>query len=301
MITYITDKDIINLQITAKTMMEWVKESFTLKEKALLPHKTSITFEDGKFFNTMPTVIPELQAMGIKIVNRYPERTPTIDGQILYYNYQSGNLSHIFDASWITNARTGAVCAVAAQTLAVKNFSTIALIGMGNTAKFSLKCIIEDNLDKPIHIKLMEYKGRAKEFSEQYKQYSNVSFEICTDKKQFIKDSDIVISCITNATSLLAEPDWFKPGSLLIPVHTKGFQNCDLVFDKIIADDTAHVSNFKYFNQFKNFDELSNIITHKSQGRTSDSERIISYNIGIALHDIIFCKHVIELLKAQNS
>ena len=43
----------------------------------------------------------------------------------------------------------------------------------------------------------------------------------------------------------------YRKGCLVIPVHTRGFQNCDLCFDKVYADDTAHVCGFKYFNEFK--------------------------------------------------
>ena len=296
MITYISDKDINNLNISPLQSMAWVEEAFLLKSSSLLPHKISITFDENKFFNTMPAIIPSLNAMGVKIVDRYPDRIPTIDGQILFYNYKTGNLTHILDAAWITNARTGAVCAMAVKTLAVKNFSTIAIMGLGNTAKSSMFCILEDNKNRPLKIKLLRYKDQAERFIEKFSNYTNVVFEICSDIHCFIQNSDVVISCITNASNLLTEPEWFKPGCLLVPVHTKGFQNCDLVFDKIFADDTAHVSNFQYFSRYKCFGELADVMQGKALGRNNDRERIISYNIGIALHDIVFSHHIIQLL-----
>lgn len=52
--------------------------------------------------------------------------------------------------------------------------------------------------------------------------------------------SDVIISCITEAEGLICPDDKrFKEGCLLIPVHTRGFQNCDLFFDKIFGDDGA--------------------------------------------------------------
>ncbi len=297
MITYISDKDIDALNISPLQSIAWVREAFALKSSSLLPHKISISYEDNKFFNTMPVVIPSLNAMGVKIVNRYPKRIPTIDGQILFYNYKTGNLSHVLDAAWITNVRTGAVCATAVKTLAVENFLTIAIMGLGCTAKSSITCILEDNKDRHLYIKLLQYKNQAENFISYFASYNNVSFEICQDMKNFIDGSDVVISCITNAYGLLAEPEWFKPGCLLVPVHTKGFQNCDLVFDKIFADDTSHVSNFKYFNQYRNFGELGDVLQGKILGRKNNEERIISYNIGIALHDVVFSHHIIRLCK----
>ena len=82
---------------------------------------------------------------------------------------------------------------------------------------------------------------------------------------------------------------------LLVPVHTRGFQNCDLFFDKIYGDDTGHVRGFKYFDRFKEFHEIGEVLSGRCPGRTSDKERIISYNIGIGLHDVLFASKIYDL------
>ena len=48
--------------------------------------------------NTMPCIVPGLNAMGVKIVTRYPERTKTINGEILLYDYHTGKLLALMDA-----------------------------------------------------------------------------------------------------------------------------------------------------------------------------------------------------------
>lgn len=299
MITFISDEDIRALDISPSQCMEWVREAFLLKDASLCPHKISITFDENKFMNTMPAVIPAINAMGVKVVTRYPKRTPTLEGQILFYTYsgrEGGRLTHLLDAAWITSARTGAVCATAVKTFAVKNFSTIALLGLGSTAKASMACLLADNGNRPLRIKLLRYKDQAEKFVREFSGHANASFELCDDMRALVEDADVVVSCITNAPGLLAQPEWFRPGCLLVPVHTKGFQTCDLVFDKVFADDTAHVSNFKYFPQFRKFGELPDVLQEKIPGRETAEERIISYNIGIALHDIVFAKHIIQML-----
>ena len=65
----------------------------------------------------------------------------------------------------------------------------------------------------------------------------------------------------------------------MVPVHTRGFSNCDLFFDKVYGDDTNHICHFKYFNQFKSFSEISDVLTGKALGRENNKERIIAYNI----------------------
>jgi ornithine cyclodeaminase/alanine dehydrogenase len=57
---------------------------------------------------------------------------------------------------------------------------------------------------------------------------------------------------------------------LVVPVHTRGFTNCDLFFDKIFADDTGHVDHFRNFKQFKYFAEMSDVVNGTAEGRESD-------------------------------
>lgn len=68
------------------------------------------------------------------------------------------------------------------------------------------------------------------------------------------------------------------------------------MFDKVFADDTARVANFNYFVQFKKFAELGDVLRGKASGRKNDAERILSYNIGIVLYDIVFSWHIIRQL-----
>ena len=112
--------------------------------------------------------------------------------------------------------------------------------------------------------------------------------------EDLVSGSDVVVSCITDADGILVEDmSLFKPGVLVVPVHTRGFQNCDTIFDKVFADDEGHVKGFKYFNEFRQFGELSDVLSGKIPGRSSDEERILSYNIGLGLHDVLFAHKII--------
>jgi ornithine cyclodeaminase len=154
-----------------------------------------------------------------------------------------------------------------------------------------------ENTGKHINIKLLRYKDQAEKIVSEYSSYHNVTFNIVDTIEEFVEDTDVIVSCITDANGLLV-PDvsLFKPGVLIVPIHTRGFQNCDTTFDKVFADDTGHVQGFKYFNQFKHFAEISDVLKGENIGRSSDDERILSYNIGLGLHDVYFASKIIELL-----
>ena len=101
-----------------------------------------------------------------------------------------------------------------------------------------------------------------------------------------VKDADVIVSGITYKNDLFTKDvNIYKKGVLIIPIQTRGFQNCDLVFDSVIVDDDKHITQFKNYGKFKNYGELTNILNNKSKGRITNNDRIIVYNIGLAIHD----------------
>ena len=112
-----------------------------------------------------------------------------------------------------------------------------------------------------------------------------------------VSGNDVLVSAVTEMPELFCADDAKYPkGILLVPIHTRGFQNCDLFFDHIFADDRKHVDGFRYFSQFKAFNELSEVLLQQATGRMDDSERIIAYNIGLGLHDVYYATKIYERL-----
>lgn len=289
-------KDIAKLGISPTTCLEWVKESFELKERALLPAKISLHPQGNDFFNSMPCVLPKPKCyFGIKVVHRIKEASPSLGGDILLYDSCSGELLALMDSDWITTMRTGAVAVLAIQTLRKSVVESYGLIGLGNTARATMMCLLESEPDVMHNVLLLKYKNQAELFIERFKGYKNVRFSIVEDAKTLVSSSDVVVSCVTEASGLLCDDDsCFREGCLIVPVHTRGFQNCDLFFDKVFADDTAHVKDFRYFDKFKKFAELQEVISGRKMGRENDTERILSYNIGLAIHDVLYASKIYE-------
>lgn len=301
-VAIIGHKDIVDAHITPKQCIDWVEESFRIKYDAILPPKNSIYPREGDFFNTMPCLLPERYGrFAMKEVHRINGQIPALGSDILLYDSTQGHLLAIMDGDWITTMRTGATAALAARTLKRKEVNDYSFIGLGNTARATALCILEDNKDKQLVFRLLKYKDQADLFKERFKDYDNLSIEIIDDINELVKQSNVLISCVTYAGELLCPHDeLYQPGMLLVPVHTRGFQNCDLFFDKVFGDDTGHVQGFKYFSHFKKYDELSQVLLGNNPGRETDSERIISYNVGIGLHDAVFSSHIFDIIAKEG-
>lgn len=287
--------DIVKLNISPKICYDWVCEMLENKRESILPTKISMKPEAmyGVFFNCMPCLIPGSDCAGVKIVTRYPKREPCIDSQILLYRLSDGKNIALLDGTWITAMRTGAVAAYSIKKFAVPDYMSLGFIGLGNTARATLKTLLSVYDGRPLTVYLKKYKSQHQLFAKKFEVNSNLTFVFCDTVEQVIDRSEVIVSTVTFCEQDFCEDRYFREGCLLIPIHTRGFTNCDLFFDKVYADDRNHVKHFKYFDKFKYFAEVSDVIAQTKEGRTSSDERIIVYNIGISLHDVYFA-HKIE-------
>ena len=306
----ITQQQIRSLNTSPATCVEWIRESFSIKQKADLPAKISVHPEEGEFFTSMPCLLPspnnidvkfERRYFGVKEVHRLLNSVPSLGSDMMLYDAQTGELLALLDTDWITTMRTGAVAAVSAKTLRKSNAETYGIVGLGNTARATLLCILEQEPERHFPVKLVKYKDQAELFIERFKEYNNVSFEIVDSAESMAGDVDVFISCITNAQGLLVPDEkTFKPGVTVIPVHMRGLQNCDTTFDRVFGDDTAHIRGFKYFNQYHDYNEIGEVLAGRDPGRRSDEQRIIDYNYGLALHDVVYAAKIYEILKEAS-
>ncbi|SDK24198.1 ornithine cyclodeaminase [Sarcina sp. DSM 11001] len=295
----ISFEDVSSLKISPVHCYEWVSEMISNKSSAFLPPKTHMNMPGNIFCNVMPCLVPNSQGLigGVKVVTRYPQRKPSLDSKILLFNADTGNFLALIDGNWITAMRTGAVAAHSVIHLAKKDWCTIGMIGLGNVARATMLILASLVTDKHITVKLLRYKDQAELFAERFKDFSNLNFQIVDTIEECIKKSDIIISCATYFENDIAPDDWFEEGVLVVPVHTRGFTNCDLFFDKVFADDTGHVDHFKNFAKFRYYAEISDVISGNAIGRGNDKERILAYNIGVSIHDINYAAHIYNIFE----
>lgn len=294
----ITFKDIEDLGIRPAVCMQWVDEMLRNKDKVLLPPKIHMALSDDIFCNVMPSVIPHEalghKVMGAKLVTRYPQNDPALESVIVLMNADNGEKLAIMDGTWITAMRTGAVAAHSIELLAVKDYTEIGVVGLGNTSRATLAVLGDTVKDREIHIKLLKYKDYADDVIERFKDNKNFIFEVVDSMEDLARGSQVIISGVTYTQDDFLTPEYYEEGCLIVPIHTRGFMECDLVFDKIYGDDYGQVCDFKYFNDYKFFAEVADVLSNKAEGRINNKERIIAYNIGLSIHDLYFAGNIFK-------
>lgn len=295
----ITFDTIVGANISPTECYKWTEEMIAQKKDTLLPAKISMKPIDGMFCNVMPSVVRNHG--GVKVVSRYPERVPSLDSFLFLFDVATGKNLALMDANWITAMRTGAVAAHSIIHLAKPDFCKIGILGLGNTARSALLVLANVVPDKTLHIKLLRYKDQAEDFIARFKDFKNISFSIVETAQELVKGSDVIISAATYMPVDLCADEYYDEGVLVVPIHTLGFTNCDLFFDKVFADDYGHVKHFKNFDKFKSFAEVCDVVNGKTKGRENNRERILAYNIGLSIHDINFAAKIYEMFKNDDS
>lgn len=292
-----------DLNIHAQELFDWTCEVWEKQDEFILPPKTHTWQGENGRYMTMPCVMPNEDIAGVKFISRNVEDAdglPKRNSNIMMQRISEHGLYAVMDGTWITTMRTGACAYYNATKFAQSKVSTLAIYGLGLAAR-AFMFFWYNLYNRPITVKLMPYKDQADLFMEKYPTNSKVKYEIVNSIEELF-DSDIVVSCVSFAHSVLCDnTDVYRKGCNIVPVHTAGFQNCDLVFDKVFVDDIGHVQGYKYFDSFKDrMTRITEVHNGNRPGRESDDERTIVYNGGLAIFDLYWAKKILEKFGNQG-
>ena len=282
---YISHENINQINLDISSIIHIIEYTIKNKNMYSLPPKVTINTENEGFYNTMPCIISNIYSC--KIVTRNILNKPSITGNIFLYDIRTSKLLTILDGIWITAMRTGAIAAITTKYLAKLDFKHISLIGLGNSIYAYMIFLLYLFDDRELYIHLLSYKDHAEKFIKRFSvNNQRLKFIIHDTIVDLFVSADVIVSGVSAQTTLFSNNiDIYKQGVLIIPIQSRGFQNCDTTFDKVIVDDDKHVQKFVNYGKFKDYYELTDVINRIKPGRLNDNERIIVYNIGLAIHD----------------
>ena len=298
----IQNEEIRSLGLRPADFIDCVRQCFIEKPLCQVPPKVSVHPSGIDFITSMPCLLPpDSHRFSVKVVSRVQGRHPALRSDSMLYDVTTGELLAVIDSDYVTTMRTGAVAALAVSTLRRKGTKTIALMGLGNTGRATMACLgAALQGTGPYEVRLLRYKDQAERFAERFDGLEGVTFTLADNTRDLLDGADVIISCITQADGLVIDDtSVFKPGVLVVPVHTRGFQNCDTTFDRVFCDDVGHVSGFRYFHEFPNLTELGEVLRGEKPGHLNDDERIIDYNVGLGLHDAYICSKIYDAVAGK--
>jgi alanine dehydrogenase len=264
-----------------------------------MPPKVYLYFQEGDL-RAMPAYIPSLDKAGVKIVNVHPGNPsrglPTVMATYVLVSPETGAPLAVMNATYLTDARTGAAGAIAAKYLARKDSKTFGLIGAGRQAKSQLLAIAE-----LFELERVLVASRTRRSAERFatEMGKKLGIDVIACEVREACNADIVTTT-TPAREPVVKDEWIGEGTHInaIGADAPGKQELDpkiLRRAKIVVDAWEQAKHSGEINQslrnrllFREdiYAELGEIVAGKKPGRESDEEITVFDSTGLAIQDV---------------
>ena len=309
---FLSMSDVLKVGLSFDEVVEVVTESLTEHghKRVENPPKQPIHPLPDAFINAMPGFLSDKQACGLKWVAGFPTNTekslPTITGVMIVNDPDTGFPLAFMDATYITAVRTVAVSVVAAKYLCNKDASSLGLVGCGVQGKYhaiAMKSILPE-------LKTIKYfdiwePALASFHNEVSSQLPGVDLQIQSSEEEAIRETDLVITATGRLLEPIFDSQWVKQGALVLPVHTMGWDSTIISrMDKLFTDDWDQFQTVgrKCYQPLPDGPtaETGEVVADVKPGRQSHDEKIVCFNKGLAIHDVLIGKTIYEKAQAMG-
>ena len=232
---------------------------------------------------------------------------PTIQGVILLFDADNGQVLAAMDSMEITTLRTGAATAVAAKYLARKDSRIATICGCGNQGRVQLRAIKHAcPLKKAFAWDIR--KDAAEQFAMDMAAELGIAMTPVEDLQVALRQSDLCVTCTPAKKFFIREKD-VPPGMFIAAVGADNEEKQELdpallgPKNKVVADvvaqsaaigDLHHALTAGTATASGVYAELGEIVCGKKPGRTSAEEITIFDSTGMALQDVASAALVYE-------
>ena len=268
-------------------------------------------------FNVLRGYIAPLGLAGVKVVgdfvDNYKQGLPSEMALLNLFDPRTGMPVAVIDATWITDARTGAVTAIGAKHLAKKHSRTLGHIGARGTAYWNVRLL--DRLFDFDEIRVHSRRRASREaFAARLEHDLGKPITITEDWEACVRGADIVVEASRlESPAPLLKTGWIAPGALVMPYGTQSAVEDSLtdIMDRIVVDDwgQAHVGPFGALRRHvdsgrlseRNLHaELGQIVAGNKRGREHDAQTILFWHRGMSLSDIALGAALLEKARREG-
>lgn len=287
------------------------------------PARTVIEFpeEDGSVLY-MPSTDLNEEIMTMKAVTIFPNNPSvgkaTTQGIVLVSNAKNGDHVAMFNASYLTRLRTGAISGLATDRLALKDAETLTMIGTGGMAfeqalgVLAVRDIKEILLINPTKEKAHRFKEKLYDFGVDPK----VKIEVLDHVSEAVSRAQ-VICCATRSHDPVFDGNDVEPGTHVNGVgsYLPHMREVDFTFikraAKIVVDDMEgvkeeageiiHAANEPNWSYENIHGELLELVTEKIAKRETNDEITFFKSVGAAYYDLAVANGVYKKALATNA
>ena len=294
----ITEKDVKNL-LTMELAICSLEEIFKKEsiKDSVNSSRIRINLPEGSL-NFMAASSKSLNLIGTK--SYIPKTKTAIKFYVQLYDGENGNLLSVIEANLMSRIRTGAASGLATKYLAKKNSSVLGIIGTGTQALHQAIAICKVRKIKTINIYSRNVNNRKNFCALINKNINNVNAISVKTSKECVENADI-ITTITNSDSPVFSSKWIKPGTHFNAAGSNVSTKREIDKETISKASTIVTDNIDQakiecgdliqpisigITSWDKINTLSDLITGKIKGRSTDNEITIFESQGVAIEDL---------------
>ncbi len=300
-ILYLSNRDLEQLGLSLGEIVPILEAMFRRKASGDTAQPPKIFFHRGgpRFYSSMVSSAPGLGYAGCKWQSGDPENPGRglayIQGLFILSEDATGQPVAIMDSKWVTGNRTAAASAVAAKHLARRDARTIAILGCGLQGRKNLEAL---KAVLPSLVRCQAYDvvaEREAAFVRETHERWGVVVVGAGSAERAVRGADIVITAgpIEDHRRATLMPEWLAPGTLTIALDYDSYVTDAAIAaaDLVLTDDRGQIEDARQregkFTGVTRIDaELADLLTTGQGRRTTEDQRILVFNLGIALEDL---------------
>jgi ornithine cyclodeaminase len=318
---YINGPDIEKLALTDAEILAAVESGLAAQGKGEVSIEPRVHLTADKafngHFNVLRGYVAPLGYAGVKIVSDYVDNykhgLPSELGMLNLFDPRTGAPVALINATWITDARTGAVTALGARHLARKDSKVLGHIGARGTAYWNVRLL--DSLFDFDEIRVHSRRPESRNaFAEKLARDLGKKITVTEDWESCVRGADIVVEASRlEKPEPMLKTEWIKRGALVMPYGTMSAVELSLtdIMDKFVMDHwgqakagpygalRAHVDSGR-LSEANLHAELGQIVAGLKPGRESDEETILFWHRGLSLSDIALGAAILEKSRRQD-
>lgn len=232
---------------------------------------------------------------------------PVGHGLVLVFDAQTSFLKAVlFDNGYLTDLRTGAAGAVAADYLAKRDIERVGVVGVGTQARYQVESLLE--VRKPDRvIAYGRNEAKAAAYAKEMQERLDVRVLPAKTVEQAVRGSDVVIT-VTPVREPIVRAEWVLPGAHINAVGSDGPEKQELDVevlakaDKVVADrldqclrlgEIHHAVEAGVMRAQDVYAELGDLAAGRKRGREREDEITVADLTGVGVQDAAVANYVV--------
>ncbi len=233
---------------------------------------------------------------------------PVGSGIVLVFDATTGfPRAVLFDNGYLTEIRTGAAGALAADLLARRDVERVGVVGVGAQARYQIAALLRVRSPERV-IAYGRSEAKATAYAREISDRHGVKVLPAKTVEQAVRGSDLVVT-VTPSNEPLVRADWVRPGMHITAVGSDGPEKQELdadvlgKADKVVADrldqcarlgEIHHAIQAGAMRREDVYAELGEIAAGIKPGRERDDEITVADLTGVGVQDAAVANVVVE-------